>query len=311
MHGAVEFHTSVMGRATACRVVNDPNGVYIDCTVGGGGHAEYMLERMGRHGRLIGMDQDPEAVEAATRRLRRFSHRVEIIRTQFRELPRILDKQGVERVSGALFDLGVSSHQIDEASRGFSYLQSGPLDMRMGPDAFLTAREVVNAYSLEKLTRIFKEFGEERAAGRIARAICRRRVRKPLEDTSELAALVAETSPGPQSKKAMARVFQSIRIEVNGELEQIRETLECAIDRLAQGGRIGILSYHSLEDRAVKTVFRSACLGCVCPPNLPVCGCGRVPQVRVLTPGGIRPDPDERLRNPRSRSATLRVAERL
>ena len=311
MYGAEEFHTPVMGWETARRVVNDPNGVYIDGTVGGGGHAEYLLARMGPQGRLIGIDRDPEAVETATNRLCRFRHRVEIIETPFWELPRALENLGVVRISGALFDLGVSSHQIDEASRGFSYLRNGPLDMRMGPDALRTAREVVNAYSLEKLTRIFKQFGEERAAGRIARTICRRRIRKPLEDTSELAALIAETARGPQTQKTVARIFQSIRIEVNSELERLRETLECTIEMLAGGGRIGILSYHSLEDRIVKRAFRSAALDCVCPPNLPICGCERVAQVRVLTPGGIRPGSDERQRNPRARSATLRVAEKL
>ena len=308
---AAEFHTPVMGPETAGRVVNDPNGIYVDGTVGGGGHAEHMLARMGQRGRLIGLDRDPEAIAAASSRLRRFSEQVEFVRTPFSELPRVLDDLGVKRISGALFDLGVSSHQIDAPSRGFSYLRNGPLDMRMGPDAFRSAREVVNTYPLKELTRIFREFGEERAAGRIARAICRRRVRKPVEETLELAALIAETARGPQTRKAMARIFQSIRMEVNGEMEQLRETLDSTIGRLVRGGRMGVLSYHSLEDRAVKTAFRSATRGCVCPPNLPVCGCGRVPQIHVLAPGGIRPEPDEQRRNPRSRSATLRVAERL
>ena len=311
MSGTAEFHTPVMGPETALRVVNDPNGVYVDGTVGGGGHAEHLLERMGPHGRLIGLDRDPEAVQAAAGRLRRFSNRLVIVETSFRELPGVLEKLKVKRISGALFDLGVSSHQIDAASRGFSYKKNGPLDMRMGPDALRSAKEVVNACSPEKLTRIFREFGEERAAGRIARAICRRRVREPLNNTFELAALISETAPGPQTIKTLSRVFQAIRIEVNGELDQLQETLEYAIGRLTTGGRIGVLSYHSLEDRTVKKVFRSASLGCVCPPDLPVCGCGRVPQARVLTPGGIRPDPAERQRNPRCRSATLRVAEKL
>lgn len=310
MCGAAEFHTPVMGRETALRLVNDPNGVYIDGTVGGGGHAEHILRQMGRRGRLIGIDRDPEAVQAAASRLRSFSHRLEIVESSFRELPEILEKLNVKRISGALFDLGVSSHQIDEASRGFSYLRTGPLDMRMGPDALRSAKEVVNTYSLEKLTRIFREFGEERAAGRIARAICRRRVREPMKDTFQLAALISENTPGSQTTKTLARIFQAIRIEVNGELDQLQETLEYTIAKLATGGRIGVLSYHSLEDRTVKNVFRTASQGCVCPPDLPVCGCGRVPQVRVLTPGGIRPETAERERNPRSRSATLRVAER-
>lgn len=311
MCGAAEFHTPVMGPETALNVVNDPNGVYVDGTVGGGGHAEHMLERMGRRGRLIGIDRDPEAVQAAAPRLRRFSDRLDIIEASFRELPEVLEKLEVNRISGALFDLGVSSHQIDEPSRGFSYLRNGPLDMRMGPDALRSAKDIVNAYSQEELTRIFREFGEERGAGRIARAICRRRIREPLNDTSELAALISETAPGSQTTKTLARIFQAIRIEVNGELDQLHETLEYTIGKLARAGRVGVLSYHSLENRTVKEVFRSAALGCVCPPNLPVCGCGRVPQVRVLTPGGIRPEPEERQRNPRSRSATLRVAERL
>lgn len=311
MSGAAEFHTPVLGPETALQVVNDPNGVYVDGTVGGGGHAEYMLERMGRRGRLIGIDRDPEAVQAAALRLRRFSDRLDIVEASFRELPGVLEKLEVNRISGALFDLGVSSHQIDEPSRGFSYLRNGPLDMRMGPDALRSARDVVNAYSQKELTRIFREFGEERVARRIARAICRRRIREPLNDTSELAALISETAPGPQTTKTLARIFQAIRIEVNGELDQLSETLEYTIGKLARAGRVGVLSYHSLEDRTVKEVFRSAALGCVCPPGLPVCGCGRVPQVRVLTPGGMRPEPEERRRNPRSRSATLRVAERL
>ena len=307
---AAEFHAPVLGPETAGRVVNDPNGIYVDGTVGGGGHAEYMLARMGPQGRLIGLDRDPEAISAASRRLRRFSDQVEFVRTPFSELQPVLDDLGVRQISGALFDLGVSSHQIEEPSRGFSYRRNGPLDMRMGPDARLSAREIVNTYPLAELTRIFRKFGEERAAGRIARAICRRRVRKPLEETLELAALISETARGPRTGKAIARIFQSIRMEVNGELEQLRGTLDATIGRLARGGRIGVLSYHSIEDRAVKTAFRSASLVCVCPPNLPVCGCGRVPQMHVLTPRGIRPEPDEQRRNPRSRSATLRVAEK-
>lgn len=311
MRGASEFHTPVLGRETARRVLNDPNGVYIDGTVGGGGHAELMLERMGRGGRLIGIDRDPEALRAAASRLRRFSHRLELVETPFLELPGVLKKLEVERISGALFDLGVSSHQIDEASRGFSYLRNGPLDMRMGPDAVLSAKDVVNGYPPEKLTRVFRDFGEERAAGRIARAICRRRVRAPLKDTFELAGLISETTPGPRTRKTLARIFQAIRIEVNGELDHLHKTLEFTIGKLAAGGRIAVLSYHSLEDRTVKKVFRSASLACVCPPDLPVCGCGRIPMARILTPGGIRPEPAERRRNTRSRSATLRVAERL
>ncbi len=308
---APAFHIPVLRPETTAWVVCDPQGTYVDGTVGGGGHAECLLERMGEAGRLIGIDRDPDAVREASRRLRRFGGRAEVVQAPFWELSRVLADLGVSWVGGVLFDLGVSSHQINRAERGFSYRQDGPLDMRMGPDALRSAQEVINTYPQEALTRIFRVYGEERAAARIARAICRYRERERLTRTLELADLIADVVRGPHLKKTLARIFQAIRIEVNEELAHLQGVFKGAIEVLQPGGRIAVLSYHSLEDRTVKQVFRAEARGCICPPDLPVCGCGRVGTVAVLTSRGIRAGEAERERNPRARSATLRVAERL
>jgi len=308
---ASEFHTPVLGPDVSKWLVTDPEGVYVDATVGGGGHAEYLLEQTGERGRLVGMDRDPDAICESTRRLARFGERVTLVRAPFWEMSRVLDEMGLFGVAGIVFDLGVSSHQIDDADRGFSYQQDGPLDMRMGPDAPRCAQDVVNGYSQHALTRIFRVYGEERAAVRIARAICRRRERRPVRRTLDLAELVAQEARGAHTRKTLARIFQAIRIEVNGELDRLSEAINGAVDALRPGGRVGVLSYHSLEDRTVKQVFRDAARGCICPPDLPVCGCGRSATLKVLTPKGIRSGQAEQVRNPRCRSATLRVAVRL
>ena len=308
---ASEFHTPVLGPDVSKWLVTDPEGVYVDATVGGGGHAEYLLEQTGERGRLVGLDRDPDAICESARRLARFGERVTLVRAPFWEMPRVLDEMGVFGVAGIIFDLGVSSHQIDDADRGFSYRQDGPLDMRMGADAPQCAQDVVNGYSQQALTRVFRVYGEERAAARIARAICRRRERRPVMRTLELAELVAQEARGPHTQKTLARIFQAIRIEVNGELDRLSEAIDGAVDALRPGGRVGVLSYHSLEDRTVKQVFRDAARGCICPRDLPVCGCGHSATLKVLTPKGIRPRQVEQARNPRCRSATLRVAARL
>ena len=311
VHEAPEFHTPVLGPEVSIWLMTDPAGVYVDATVGGGGHAEGLLEGLGEAGRLIGIDRDPEAVREASRRLHRFGERAAVIGAPFWELERILANRGVRGVAGLLFDLGVSSHQIDDPERGFSYRHDGPLDMRMGPDATRPAREIVNTYSQEALTRVFRTYGQERASARIARTICRIREQKPITRTLDLADLVARQVRSPHLQKSLARIFQALRIEVNGELEHLETALEGAVEALRAGGRIGVLSYHSLEDRAVKRVFRDGARGCICPPDLPICGCGRVVTLKVLTPRGIRAGEAERARNPRSRSATLRVAEKV
>ncbi|MCZ6635133.1 MAG: 16S rRNA (cytosine(1402)-N(4))-methyltransferase RsmH [bacterium] len=306
---APDFHTPVLGPDVSRWLITDPSGVYVDATVGGGGHAEIMLEELGDAGRWIGIDRDPEAVEAASRRLKRFGGRARVVQGCFWDLKAILATQGVSGVSGVLFDLGVSSHQIDASERGFSFSQDGPLDMRMGPDAARSAQDVVNSESLEHLIRIFRTYGEERASVRIARAICRAREEKPLRRTLELANLVARQVRGRMVQKTLARIFQAIRIEVNGELEPLQDALQGAVEVLKPGGRIGVLSYHSLEDRVVKQVFRDASQECIGPTDFPICACERVAMARVLT--RVRAGASEVNENPRARSATLRVAERL
>ena len=309
---APAFHTPVLGPETADRLVTDPRGVYVDATLGGGGHAEHLLKRIGEEGRLIGVDRDPEAIAEASRRLAGFGARFRAVQAPFWELPHIRKDLSVSRTAGVLFDLGVSSHQIDDPERGFSYQQDGPLDMQMGPDAVRSAREVVNTYSQAALARVLKTYGEERASVRIARAICRHREKAPLARTWDLRNLIAEVTRGAHLQKTLSRIFQAIRIEVNEELAHLHSALEQALEALLQrGGRIAVLSYHSLEDRCVKQVFREAAKGCICPPDLPVCGCGREPTLKILTPRGIRPGEDERARNPRARSAALRVGQRL
>ncbi len=308
---AQDYHTPVLGPETADWVVTRPRDFYVDATLGGGGHAELLLDRMDVESRLIGIDRDPDAIRAASDRLSRFKTRVACVRGLFWNLKSLLSEMGVGRIVGIVFDLGPSSHQIDAAERGFSYRKDGPLDMRMDPEAERTAAGVVNSYAQRDLTRIFRSFGDEPAAARLARAICRRRQQAAFRRTSELADLVVERTGRRRAKKHLARVFQAIRIEVNEELDRLEAALSDAIDLLQPEGRIGVLSYHSAEDRVVKAAFRKAVRGCTCPPDLPVCACGQTGRFRILTRDGVRAGAEERAENPRSRSATLRVGERL
>ncbi len=307
-HKAPAYHVPILGSAVSKHLVTDPNGTYIDATLGGGGHAERVLERLGEFGKLIGIDRDPSAIEVATNRLSAFAGRVCVVRAPFWNLRRILADQGIASIAGILFDLGVSSHQIDNADRGFSFQRDGPLDMRMGPDAKCTARDVVNSYSQQDLTRIIKIYGEERAATRIARAICDNR---PLARTGDLARVIARHSWGPQKRKTLARVFQALRIEINDELTHLEDALQTAVDLLQPGGRVGVLSYHGLEHRAVKRVFERGTRDCIGPVDLPVCACDRHPVLTVPTRRPLRPDAAEIAQNPRARSAAFRVAQRL
>lgn len=304
------FHIPVLADETVDWLVRDSGGTYVDATLGGGGHAERLLARLGASGRLIGIDRDPEAIAAASARLARYGQRFQAVRAPFRDLKAILGSRGLTHVAGVLFDLGVSSHQIDTPQRGFSFQADGPLDMRMGPDASLSAEAVVNGYDRQALTRIFRRYGEERDARRIAEAICRHRAEAPVERTQDLSRIVKAAARGSHPQKTLARIYQAIRIEVNDELGHLREALEAAVELLAPGGRLAALSYHSLEDRTVKQAFAEAARGCICPPDMPVCGCGRKPTLRVLTRRGRKADAEEVARNPRARSATLRVAER-
>ncbi len=282
------------------------NGVIVDATFGGGGHTRRMLERGGLT--VIGIDQDADAIANIADLAG--DPRFTFVSGSFGDLDQLLDAEGVERIDGVLFDLGVSSHQLDQPSRGFSFRHPGPLDMRMG-DGRLTAAEIINEWPEAEIASVIRRYGEERFAVRIARAICAAR---PIEDTSALAAIVKEAIPAATRQTGghpARRTFQALRIAVNDELGELERGLKAALDRLAPGGRCVVISYHSLEDRIVKQEFVAAAKTCVCPPGLPVCACGTVPQVTIVTKKAVNPTDTEVARNPRARSAKLRCAEKL
>ncbi len=303
-------------------VEREPEGVYVDATVGGGGHALAIAERLGGKGRLIGLDVDPKALRRAAERLKPYIEggQVALVRASYAELERVLDEQGVEAVDGVLFDLGLSSLQLADPERGFSFqLEDAPLDMRFDPDAPITARDLVNALPPRELERILREYGEERWAGRIARALVEARKRRPIETVGQLVRVVLEAIPKPAQRAYLegrpgaihpaTRTFQALRIAVNRELEALQEGLEAAFRRLKPGGRLVVISFHSLEDRLVKRFMRGRARGCVCPPELPRCQCGRVPEAEIL--GEATPSPEEVAENPRARSARLRALRKL
>jgi 16S rRNA (cytosine1402-N4)-methyltransferase len=287
--------------------------VVVDATVGLGGHAAALLERLGPdwRGLLIGLDRDPEALRRSADRLAGYSAKIELVHAVYDELPDVLQRLGVERVGGVLFDLGVSSLQLDEPQRGFSYAYDAPLDMRMDPTAGRSAADVVNTYTAKELARVLRVYGEERFAARIAAAIVRSR---PVTSSATLADLVRSAIPAATRRHGghpAKRTFQALRIEVNAEIEVLERALPAALAVLAVGGRLVALAYHSLEDRAVKRSLTAGLRGCVCPPDLPVCGCGREPELRLLTRGAERPAESEVAENPRAASARLRAAERV
>ena len=290
-----------------------PDGIYVDGTLGRAGHSLEIVRRL-TTGRLIALDRDETAIEAANRRLGDYLDKVTLVHSNFSALDAVLHELGVHGVDGMLFDLGVSSPQLDEAQRGFSYKQDAPLDMRMDESAALTAREVVNTYSYEELRRILFEYGEERYAPVIAKRICQHREQKPIETTLELADIIRSAMPASalrEKQHPAKRSFQAIRIAVNDELGAVRQGMEAAIDHLKPGGRLAVITFHSLEDRIVKNVFQDAAKGCTCPPSFPVCVCGHKPKIKILTKKPIIATREEVEENPRSRSAKLRVAERV
>ena len=282
-------------------------GFFVDATVGAGGHAEFLLER-GTEIRLLGIDRDPDALALAGERLARFGERFELVAGDFADLDALL----ADRLpaAGILADLGVSSMQLDRGERGFSFRRDGPLDMRMGP-AGRTAADIVATASVDELTRIFRDYGEERMAAKIARGIVAERTRGPIQTTRQLARIVAGEKGSREKIDPATRVFQALRIEVNQELVALGRFLAAAVARLKPGGRLAVISYHSLEDRIVKDAFRRDSGVCSCPPKLPTCICGARAALRLLTRRPIRPGEAELRRNPRSRSARLRVAEKL
>ena len=290
-----------------------PDGIYLDGTLGGAGHSLEICRHL-TTGRLIGVDRDEVALRAAAERLKPFADRVTTVHSNFCEINTILDGLGLDGVDGMLFDLGVSSPQLDDASRGFSYMADAPLDMRMDRGEALTASTVVNEWPQEELRRILYEYGEERYAPQIAAAIVRRRQQRPIETTLELVDVIRSAMP-PQALREKQhpakRSFQAIRIAVNDELASVSRLMHDAIDRLNPGGRLAVITFHSLEDRIVKNAMQAAAKGCTCPPEFPVCVCGKKPKVRVLTRKPIVSGAQELAENPRARSAKLRVAEKL
>jgi len=289
-------------------------GVYLDGTLGGAGHARLILEASSPDGVLIGLDRDSAALVAAQANLAPFGDRVVLRQGNFSEMGVHLDQLGIDNVDGILLDLGVSSHQLDSPERGFSFREDGPLDMRMNPTEGVSAATVLAEAEADELKRIFREYGEERWAGKIARAIVNDREKNPFVTTLQLAELISRVAPagkGPQRIHPATRVFQALRIHVNGELDSLRTALDTAWLRLKSGGRLVVISFHSLEDRMVKQAFRALATGCVCPPRLAVCVCGEQPSVRVLTRKAVRATESETENNPRARSAVLRAMEKL
>lgn len=307
------FHQPVMLNETVDSLACRPGGIYVDGTLGGGGHAWEILKRSSPEGILIGIDRDPEALRAAEIRLKDFGRRKVLVHGNFADIAEILASMEITSVNGILYDLGVSSHQLDTGIRGFSFSQEAPLDMRMDSDQKFTAADLVNDSREQKLKEIIRDYGEERMAGRIARAIARQRAIKPISTTSELASLICRAVPEGKGGRIhpATRTFQAIRIAVNNELAILPKAIKDATDLLVRGGRISIISFHSLEDRIVKEEFRSAAGSCVCPPQLPLCVCKRQATLRVLTKKPLQANPEEVKANPRARSAKLRTAERI
>lgn len=291
-----------------------PDGIYVDGTAGGGGHSLEIVKRLTGGGRLIAIDRDDAAIAAATERLSGYLDRVTFVRNNFSSAAEVCRELGIEAIDGILLDLGVSSYQLDTAERGFTHNVDAPLDMRMDRRGELDAYTVVNTYTYDELKRVIWEYGEERFAPKIAAAIVRHREQKPIESTGELVDIIKSAIP-PSAREGghhpAKRTFQAIRIEVNGELDAIEPAIRKAKDIMRTGGRIVIITFHSLEDRIVKQTFADMASGCVCPRSLPVCVCGRKPEVKILTKKPILPSEKEVEENPRSRSAKLRVAEKL
>lgn len=308
----MEFvHKSVLLDECIDWLLTDRDGIYVDCTMGGAGHSSAIAAQLSEKGMLIGIDQDDDAIAAATARLADFSCQVKIVKSNFKDLKKVMEELGIDAVTGILFDLGVSSYQLDTPERGFSYMHDGPLDMRMNQDGVVTAETIVNSYSQADLADVIWRYGDERWAKRIAEFIVEERQKKHLTTTGELVEIIKKAIPkgarrdGPHPAK---RTFQALRIEVNNELGILQQVTEDAVDLLKPGGRVGIITFQSLEDRIIKKTLAQLAKGCTCPPNLP-CICGKKPLVKK--PGNLVPSKKEVAENPRARSARLRYAEKL
>ncbi|WP_412674550.1 16S rRNA (cytosine(1402)-N(4))-methyltransferase RsmH [Aneurinibacillus thermoaerophilus] len=307
-------HITVLHQEAVDGLAIKPHGIYVDCTLGGAGHSSLIASRLTKGGRLIAIDQDDYALASAKERLAPYMEHVTLVKSNFRRIAHILDELYIEQIDGILFDLGVSSPQLDEAERGFSYNADAPLDMRMDRTQPLTAHEIVNGWPEEELATLIFEYGEEKFARRIAREIVQERKKRPIETTGDLVELIKRGIPaaarrtGPHPAK---RTFQAIRIAVNDELNAFREALESGIERLAPGGRASVITFHSLEDRICKQTYQEYSKGCVCPPDFPQCVCENRPVLKIITRKPIVPKEAELKENRRARSAKLRIAEKL
>lgn len=309
-----EFHhVSVLLEECLDALAIKSDGIYVDGTLGGAGHSSQIVQRLSS-GRLIGIDRDEIALEAASKRLQPWSDRVTLVHSNFCEIASVLQKLNISGVDGILLDLGVSSPQLDDGERGFSYMADAPLDMRMNRRDALSAYDVVNTWPQEELKRILFDYGEERYAPKIAAAICRRREEKPIETTLELVDIIRSAMPSAalrEKQHPAKRSFQAIRIAVNDELGSVEKVMRDAIDCLNPGGRLAVITFHSLEDRIVKSAMSAASKGCTCPPNFPVCVCGKKPKVSLVSRKPITSTQEELEANPRARSAKLRVCEKI
>ncbi|EDS77909.1 16S rRNA (cytosine(1402)-N(4))-methyltransferase RsmH [Clostridium massiliodielmoense] len=305
-------HVPVLLEETIDSLNIKKDGIYVDCTLGGAGHSSEILKKLSKKGRLIGIDQDINAIKAAKNRLKGYEN-ITYVHNNFYNLAGILDELNVEKVDGILMDLGVSSYQLDTPERGFSYMNDAMLDMRMNTESGISAYDVVNGYSEDDLFRIIKNYGEERFARKIARAIVKERNEKPIETTLQLVKIIRNVIPMKfqQGGHPAKKTFQAIRIEVNHELEILNKTVEDGVNYLNKDGRISVITFHSLEDRIIKTKFKELENPCTCPKEFPICVCGKKPIVKVITRKPIEPSEVERENNSRSRSSKLRVAQKI
>ena len=306
-----DYHIPVLYYETLDNLVINPDGIYIDCTLGGGSHSEGILERLSDKGLLISIDQDTNAIEYSKKRLEKFGSKWKVFKGNFENIDTIAYMAGVDKVDGILMDIGVSSKQLDDPKRGFSYRYDVKLDMRMNTEQKISAYDVVNTYSEEQLSKIIFEYGEERHARKIAKLIVEERKSSPIEKTSDLIALIKRAYPERASKHPAKKTFQAIRIEVNRELEVLENAMSKAVELLEVGGRLAIITFHSLEDRIVKNKFKDLATACKCPKDIPICVCGGVKKFEIITKKPIIPIDDELKNNNRAHSSKLRILERI
>nr|WP_307775427.1 16S rRNA (cytosine(1402)-N(4))-methyltransferase RsmH [uncultured Cetobacterium sp.] len=306
-----EYHIPVLYYETLETLITKKDGVYVDCTLGGGGHSEGILKEISEEGRLISIDQDQQAIDFAKKRLEKYGSKWSVFKSNFENIDTVLYMAGADKATGILMDIGVSSTQLDDPERGFSYRYDTKLDMRMNTSAELSAYEVVNEYEEGELARIFFEYGEDRFSRKVARLICQKREEKKIETTGELVDIIRKAYPPRSEKHPAKKVFQAIRIEVNRELEVLQNAITKAFNCLEPGGRLAIITFHSLEDRIVKNMFRDLCTGCRCPKEIPICVCNEQPKGKLVNRKPIISSKEELKFNNRAHSAKLRVIEKL